>query len=250
MIQRPDPTKKPAGPKATDPEGPDPEAQDLPEIPSLEAPSAETRALDPRLDDRRKNGRSLEPQPQPEPEADSECEPEAESGREPDSGLVAQIEALLFTAKEPLSIRRLAELSGDDTEIVRRALDALKQRYSGECGVHLLEIGSGYRLLTNPDCAPAVAALHGKKARERLSPAALETLAIVAYKQPISRAEIERVRGVGVGPVVRHLLELDLVKVIGREDGLGRALLYATTRSFLDRFGLKNLKDLPASLEL
>ena len=71
----------------------------------------------------------------------------------------------------------------------------------------------------------------------------------MAYKQPISRAEVERVRGVGVGPILRHLLELDLIKVSGREESLGRALLYATTRSFLDRFGLANVKDLPASLE-
>jgi len=133
---------------------------------------------------------------------------------------------------------------------VRRVLAALQERYSGERGIHLVEIGRGFRMLTNPECAQAVAALHGRKARERLSPAALETLAIVAYKQPISRAEIERVRGVGVGPVLRHLLELDLIKVSGREEALGRALLYATTRLFLDRFGLKHLKDLPASLEV
>jgi segregation and condensation protein B len=82
-----------------------------------------------------------------------------------------------------------------------------------------------------------------------LSTAALETLAIIAYKQPVSRAEIERVRGVGVGPILRHLLELDLIRVSGREEGIGRALLYGTTRQFLDRFGLKDVRDLPASLE-
>lgn len=168
----------------------------------------------------------------------------------PASGLSAQLEAVLFVATEPVSLRRLAEILGEEPPRVREALAALQERYSGPAGIHLVEIAGGFRLLTNPDCAEAVAAVSGRKAQDRLSPAALETLSIIAYKQPASRAEIERIRGVGVGPILRHLLELDLVKVTGREEGLGRALLYGTTKAFLDRFGLKTLKDLPASLEL
>jgi segregation and condensation protein B len=103
-------------------------------------------------------------------------------------------------------------------------------------------------MLSNPEFADALAALHGKKAADRISPAALETLAVIAYKQPVGRAEIERIRGVGVGPILRHLLELELIKVAGRDEGLGRALLYGTTKSFLDRFGLASTRDLPASL--
>ena len=163
----------------------------------------------------------------------------------------AALEAVLFVAHEPISVRRLAEILAEPAEQLKKDLKDLQAEYDGpERGVHLIEIAGGWRFLTNPGCAEAVAAIRGKKAPERLSAAALETLAIVAYRQPVSRAEIERIRGVGVGPILRHLLELDLIKVSGRDEGLGRALLYGTTSSFLDRFGLKSVRDLPASLEL
>ncbi|MHC4547185.1 MAG: SMC-Scp complex subunit ScpB [Planctomycetota bacterium] len=177
----------------------------------------------------------------------------APDGSEPQPGaqLAAQLEALLFVSTEPLAVGRLAELLDEEKAAVGEALALLEARYAGEeRGIHLVEIAGGWRLLTNPAFVDSVAELAGRRTRDRLSPAALETLAIVAYKQPTSRAEIERIRGVGVGPILRHLLELDLIKVVGREEGLGRALLYATTRAFLDRFGLKSVKDLPASLEL
>jgi len=176
---------------------------------------------------------------------------DAEPMPDPASALEPQLEALLFVATEPLPLKRLAEILAVEPALVRDALSRLEHAYSGRSrGVHLVEIAGGWRLLTNPECADAVAGLKERKEKDRLSPAALETLAIIAYKQPVSRAEIERIRGVGVGPVLRHLMELDLVRVAGREEGLGRALLYGTTHSFLDRFGLKSPKDLPASLEL
>jgi segregation and condensation protein B len=169
----------------------------------------------------------------------------------PEAPLEPQLEALLFVAQEPLPLKRIAEILSVEAEVAREALARLEQTFAGRSrGVHLVEIAGGWRLLTNPECADAVAALKERREKDRLSGAALETLAIIAYKQPVSRAEIERIRGVGVGPVLRHLLELDLCKVAGREEGLGRALLYGTTPSFLDRFGLKSPKDLPASLEL
>jgi len=178
-------------------------------------------------------------------------DPNALSELGPEEALLPQLEALLFVAQEPLSTRRLADLVGAEASAVRDAMVRLQERFAGrERGVHLVEIAGGWRLLTNPACADVVADLKGRKAKDRLSGAALETLAIIAYKQPVSRAEIERIRGVGVGPVLRHLLELGLVKVAGREEGLGRALLYGTTQEFLDRFGLRSPKDLPASLEL
>jgi len=165
--------------------------------------------------------------------------------------LLAQLEAVLFVAEEAVPARRLAEILGEPRETVQGALEGLRARYAGPGrGIHLVEIADGWRMLTSPACADAVEGLAGRRTRDRLSPAALETLAIVAYRQPVSRAEIERIRGVGVGPVLRHLLELDLIRVSGREEGLGRALLYSTTRAFLDRFGLRRIKDLPASLEL
>jgi segregation and condensation protein B len=169
----------------------------------------------------------------------------------PAPGFLPHVEAMLFVAQEPLPARRIAEIVGEDPGAVDEALQRLRERYSGEgSGIHLVEIAGGWRMLTNPVCAEAVAAATGKKVKERLSPAALETLAIIAYKQPTSRAEIERIRGVVAGPVLRHLLELDLIRVTGREEGLGRALLYGTTRLFLDRFGLNSPRDLPASLEI
>jgi segregation and condensation protein B len=169
----------------------------------------------------------------------------------PEAILDPQIEALLFVATEPVPLRRLADLVHAEAGPVREALARLEERYRGPGrGVHLVEIAGGWRLLTSPACADVVGDLKGRKEKERLSGAALETLAIIAYKQPVSRAEIERIRGVGAGPVLRHLLELDLVRVAGREEALGRALLYGTTRAFLDRFGLESAKDLPASLEL
>jgi len=176
--------------------------------------------------------------------------PEADTVRDPATGLEAQLEAVLFVAREPLTLRRLADLLGEDAAAVREALGRIRELYSGHRGVHLVEIAAGWRLLTNPTCSEAVAALHGRRSKDHLSAAALETLAIVAYKQPIIRADIERIRGVGVGPILRNLLELDLIKVAGREEGLGRALLYATTRLFLDHFGLASIRDLPASLEV
>jgi len=171
--------------------------------------------------------------------------------QQPQPELAAHLESVLFVSGEALTVRRLAEVLEEPAERVNAALVSLQERYSGrQSGVHLLEIAGGWRMLSNPECAEAIGALSGKRAQDRLSPAALETLAIVAYRQPVSRAEVERIRGVAAGPILRHLLELDLIRVAGREEGLGRALLYGTTRSFLDRFGLKNIRDLPASLEL
>lgn len=177
--------------------------------------------------------------------------PEQPGFGEPEiAALVPQLEACLFVAREPVSIGRLADVLGADKADTRQALDLLQERYRGaHSGVHLTEIAGGWRFLSNPAFADTLALLHGQKAADRLSAAALETLAVIAYKQPVGRAEIERVRGVGAGPILRHLLELELVKVAGRDEGLGRALLYGTTKEFLDRFGLGALRDLPANLE-
>ena len=170
---------------------------------------------------------------------------------DPQPDLVTNLESLLFVAAEAVTAHRLAEVLDEPVERVGEVLKQLQERYSGrQSGVHLVEIAGGWRMLSNPECAEAVAALTGRKSMERMSPAALETLAIVAYRQPVSRAEIERIRGVAAGPILRHLMELDLIRVTGREEGLGRALLYGTTRIFLDRFGLRNIRDLPASLEV
>ena len=161
------------------------------------------------------------------------------------------IEAILFVAESPITAQELAEVVEAPLSDVEETLAEIERELvDRRSGIVLRGVAGGWRFYTAADMLPYLERFAASERATRLSNAALETLAVVAYKQPASRAEIERIRGVGVGPILRHLLELDLVKVAGREEGLGRALLYATTRAFLDRFGLKSPKDLPASLEL
>jgi segregation and condensation protein B len=160
--------------------------------------------------------------------------------------LGARIEALLFASAQPLSPVRLANVLDVDVAAVHAALEGLAAAWAARPGaVDLVEIAGGFRFLTRPEFHADVGNLRGKAGTERLSPAALETLAVVAYRQPIGRAEVEAVRGVQVGPVLRLLLDRDLIRVTGRSTEPGHPLLYGTTRRFLDHFGLKSLKALP-----
>jgi segregation and condensation protein B len=161
--------------------------------------------------------------------------------------LQSNLEALLFVSDEPLNLKRLAEvIEGASREELSKALDDLMQRYEEEkYGIQLVEIAGGYQLCTKPACADAINKLFEKRRKRTLSKAALETLAIIAYKQPITRGEVEAIRGVNVDGAVHTLLERRLVKIAGRQDAPGRPFLYRTTKSFLQYFGLKNLKDLP-----
>ncbi len=161
------------------------------------------------------------------------------------------LEAMLFASPEALSAERLAGASGRPQAEVSAALKALRERLDqGGRPYVLAQVGRGFRLLTRPEFHPYLVRLRGIRKKESLSQAALETLAVIAYRQPIIRAEIEDIRGVQCGPMLRALLERKLIKVAGRADVPGRPLLYATTRTFLDRFGLKSLKDLPSLKEL
>src|SRR5262245_7433176 len=157
------------------------------------------------------------------------------------------VEAMLFAAHESLSSRRIARAIGYVTEErIDAALAGLANRYDAQRSpLMLAAIAGGWRLVTRPEYAPFLARLFNKAEKERLSQAALETLAIVAYRQPATRAEIEAVRGVLVGPVLRLLQERRLIKVVGRAEVVGRALQYGTTRRFLDHFGLASIEDLP-----
>jgi len=160
--------------------------------------------------------------------------------------LGARIEALLFASAQPLSPMRLANVLEVDVAGVNAALEGLVAAWAQRPGaVDLVEIAGGYRFLTRPEYHADVGNLRGKVGTERLSPAALETLAVVAYRQPLGRAEVEAVRGVQVGPVLRLLLDRDLIRVTGRSAEPGHPQLYGTTRRFLDHFGLKSLKALP-----
>ncbi len=162
------------------------------------------------------------------------------------------IEALLFSADEPLTVRRLRELLGlEDARVARRLVEELREEFvAGRRGVQVEEVAGGYRMLSNRDYAPQVEQLHRAERRARLSQAALETLAIVAYKQPVHRADIEAIRGVQADAVIHNLQEAGLIRVVGRADVLGRPFLYGTTKRFLELFGLASLEDLPKADEL
>lgn len=162
-------------------------------------------------------------------------------------GKLARVEAALVMADEPLPARKLGEVSGlADAAEARACVERLRQLYDADgTAFQVEEIAGGYQLLTRVRFHPWLARLKRTGHELRLSSAALETLAVVAYKQPITRAEVEKVRGVACGEVVRQLMEKGLVRVAGKHDSLGRPQLYGTTKKFLQAFGLNTLQDLP-----
>lgn len=175
-----------------------------------------------------------------EPEAEANTDP---LGREPD---VARLEAVLMMADEPLSARRLAEAVGVETSRVRESIARLKTLLDADgSAFQVEEIAGGFQLLSRPVFHPWLTRLKRTGHELRLTPAALETLAVIAYKQPVMRAEVEVVRGVACSELIRHLMEKGLVRIAGRHDSLGRPQLYGTTKKFLQSFGLNSLKDLP-----
>jgi segregation and condensation protein B len=159
---------------------------------------------------------------------------------------VAWLEAALLAADEPLAPRRLAALAGlADAAEARRLVAGLRDLYEkGGSAFQVEEVAGGYQLLTRAEFHPWLARVR-RSAGVELSPAARETLTIIAYRQPVTRADVEAIRGVGSGEVLRQLMEKKLVRVAGRDDSLGRPTLYATTRTFLQLFGLRSLKELP-----
>ena len=164
-----------------------------------------------------------------------------------DKNIKPILEALLFATNDPLTPKKLADLiKGADAKDVRHALIELKENYDEQGrGFTIQEVASGFQILSREDYGDYIRELHRTYAQARLSQAALETLAIIAYKQPTLRAEIEAIRGVGAGPLLRTLIDRGLVKIVGRADTLGRPALYGTTKKFLERFNLKSLKELP-----
>lgn len=166
--------------------------------------------------------------------------------RRPDE--LARLEAVLFLAREPLSTRRLAKLARLSDGTRARTLVRELRRLQEESGsaFRVEQLAGGYRMLTRAAFGPWVRRLLGTPAENRLSAAALETLAIVAYQQPVTRADIEAIRGVGCEDMLRQLLERDFVAIGGRTEELGRPNVYVTTRHFLEAFGLAKIEDLPA----
>lgn len=197
----------------------------------------------------------------PGPAESAAEEPATEEPVEPAAGpgellseeeLERAIFALVFASPEPLSARRLAQqLEGPKLARVKAALAAIAERLlDSELPLVLAEIAGGWRFLTDPDVAETVAGLVKARKAEKLSAAGLETLAVVAYRQPVTKAEIEAIRGVQCGAMLRNLVDRGLARVTGRADVPGHPLQYGTTQEFLDRFGLGSLSDLPRDAEL
>ncbi len=166
--------------------------------------------------------------------------------------LAKLLEAALFSSARPIATESLVGLDAEATPAgVAAALDELRDHYDADGhGVELLQVGDGWQILTRPEYTEAIERAQLAARPQRLSGAALETLAIIAYRQPIGRAEIEEIRGVGAGSILKSLQERGLIDVIGRGEGLGRPLLYGTTTLFLEHFALRHLEELPRADEL
>ena len=157
------------------------------------------------------------------------------------------IEALLFTSERPLSLEQIKEvLEQLDNQTIKSLIAQLKNEYadSGR-SFNIVEVAGGYQLTTQPEYAPWLKKLYSKTRKEKLSHPALETLAIIAYRQPVTRHEVEDIRGVNVDGVLNTLMQRSLVRINGRKPIPGRPFLYSTTRQFLEFFGLQSLGDLP-----
>ncbi len=162
------------------------------------------------------------------------------------------VEATLFASQTPLTPSEIARADEALTiSEVEQAIQMLRECYEvDDRAFQIYELGDGYQVLTRPEFAPYLERFDSVPRPPYLSAAALETLAIIVYRQPIGRIEIEEVRGVGASSVLRTLVDWELIDVVGRGEGLGRPLLYGTTRRFLDHFGLKDVSELPPPEEL
>jgi segregation and condensation protein B len=165
---------------------------------------------------------------------------------------LAWVEAALLAADEPLTLRRLAAAAGlSDAAEARQLVERLQALYDADgTAFQVEELAGGFQLLTRPEYHSWLARLRRAGNEIRLSTAARETLAIVAYRQPITRADVEAIRGVQSADMLHQLMEKGLVRIAGRDDSLGRPVLYGTTRRFLQVFGLRSLRDLPQTQEL
>src|SRR5687768_4805057 len=158
----------------------------------------------------------------------------------------AVVEALIFASPEPITPKMLFKLLAEEPrEDVTAAIEALKADYDSRPGLQLVEVAGGYQIVTRPQLHEWVRRLFHERSSQKLTVQGLETLAVIAYKQPITALEIGEIRGVNTSGVLSTLLERHLIKIVGRKNVVGRPFLYATTKEFLIRFGLKDLNDLP-----
>lgn len=171
--------------------------------------------------------------------------------------LQQHIEAIIFASEHPVTDKELSEclkttfgweLSPPE---IQEAIDALAARYNDDIfSFQLTQLAGGYHFMTKPEYYSVINTLLNQKAQKRLSTAALETLSIIAYKQPITKGEMEEIRGVNCDYTVQKLLEKDLISISGRADGPGKPLLYKTSQTFMDHFGINSAKDLPKLKEI
>ncbi|MFN3740757.1 MAG: SMC-Scp complex subunit ScpB [Thermodesulfovibrionales bacterium] len=161
------------------------------------------------------------------------------------------LELLIFSSGEPISISSMKEITGFPEEEIKILLDELIMEYDARNGgIVIKEIAGGYQMITNPQYAEWVKKVKKTVSQARLSMAALETLAIIAYKQPIIKAEIDEIRGVNSDGAIKTLLEKRLIRIVGKKEAPGRPFLYGTTKEFLEYFGLKDLTELPTLKDL
>jgi segregation and condensation protein B len=182
----------------------------------------------------------------PEAKDERDLQEQEVVARQPSAELRAILEALIFASPEPLTPKAIFKLlDSEPKEDVLAALAALKEAYSRPGGLQLVEVAGGYQIATRPDLHEWVRRLFHERTTQRLTVQGLETLAVIAYRQPITALEITEVRGVNTSGVLNTLLERHLIKIVGRKQVVGRPFLYATTKEFLIRFGLNDLGDLP-----
>jgi segregation and condensation protein B len=169
----------------------------------------------------------------------------------PDAGAVSAelkgiVEALVFASPEPIALKTLVKLLADEPiEDVTAAVLALKADYDERPGLQMVEVAGGFQIVTRPELHEWVRRLFHERSTQKLTVQALETLAVIAYRQPITALEISEIRGVNTSGVLSTLIERHLIKIVGRKNVVGRPFLYATTKEFLNRFGLKDVGDLP-----
>lgn len=206
----------------------------------MDGASATMAERDERIDDETAGDEAAAREPRAEPDHSDEAAPTPIEPRR-------VVEAILFATDSPLPAAKIANiLDVGDARDVRKHIAALNEEYDQRgMSFRIEEIAGGYQMLTAPIYNTWLSRLLRVRQETRLSPAAMETLAVVAYKQPVTRAEIEAIRGVAAGEMLNRLREVNLVKIVGRAEDLGRPLLYGTTKRFLEVFGLGSLEDLP-----
>ena len=170
----------------------------------------------------------------------------------PEENIKSILEAILFAASEPISVKQFQHaMPGINAREIRKVLSELREEYQQmNRSFHMVEIANGYQICTRPEFSEWIRKFYIQQVRVTLSPSALETLAIVAYKQPVTRSDVSAIRGVNSDSVINALVEKNLVCVSGRKEGAGRSLLFSTTDTFLQQFGLKNPSELPSLEEI